>query len=50
LGVNLVQLENVGEIPLVCASVVEKTMGRFDFQQELLRELSGRTFSRERAY
>lgn len=50
LDINLIQVENVGKISLVCASIVKKTMDGFDFQQELLRELSGLTLSKERAY
>lgn len=50
LGINLVQIENVGDISEVCVRVVRETMGRFNFQQELLRELSGKTISRERSY
>jgi adenylate kinase len=48
LGINLVQVENIGEISLVCANIVERTMGRFDFKQDLLRGLLERSPAKER--
>jgi len=48
IGIDLVQIENTGNISEVCAKVVRETMGGFEFQGELLRELSGRALSKER--
>lgn len=48
LGINLVQVENIGDISTVCVKVVRETMGEFEFQQELLSELTGRTSHKER--
>lgn len=48
LGINLVQIENVGDISTVCAKVVMEGMGKFEFQYELLRELLGRSFDEGR--
>lgn len=50
LGINLVQVENVGNVSEVCVKVVRETMGRFKFQQELLRELSEMASNKERSY
>jgi adenylate kinase len=48
VGINLVQVENIGDIPTVCAKIVRKTMGGFEFQQELLSELLEGTSHKER--
>lgn len=50
LGINFVQVENVGNVSEVCIKVVGETMNRFEFQQELLRELSEMPSSKERFY
>lgn len=50
LGTNLVQVENVGNVTRVCMQVVRETMNGFEFQQELLRELSGMPSNKERLH
>lgn len=50
LGINLVQVENVGNVSGVCIQVVRETMDGFEFQQELLRELSEMASNKERSY
>lgn len=48
LGIDLVQIENIGDISEVCVRVVMETMSGFEFQRDLIRELSGKTFGKER--
>ncbi len=48
LGFNLVEVENTGNIQQACRLVVERTLNKYDFQLELLRELSRTSSSLER--